>query len=103
MPKTHQRDFTRNVPIDVVRYIPSFLQAHYLIISKTYQRDDVRERDRQRDHFQKCYIFVARRTRRRASLVALVVALVCGQSRDFRVCRRIPRRAHIGVFCIYTH
>ena len=27
-------------------------QTHYLIIAETYQRDDVRERDRHRDHFQ---------------------------------------------------
>ena len=46
-----------------------------LIISKTYQRDDVRERDRQRDHFQNCYIFVARRVRRRAGCHASHVAL----------------------------
>ena len=57
------------------------------------QRDDVRERDRQRDHLKNCYIFVARRAGRRAGCRAspvaldleLVVALVCGQSRDFRV------------------
>ena len=67
-------------------------QTHYLIITKTYQRDDVRERERQRDNFQNCYIFVARRAGLRASHVALVVALVCGQSREFRVCRRVTRR-----------
>ena len=56
------------------------------------------------DHFQNCYIFVARRrTGCRASHVALDVALVvawlvCGQSRDFSVCRRVPRRARVGVF-----
>ena len=33
-------------------------QTHYLIIAETYQRDDVRDRDRHRDHFQNCYIFV---------------------------------------------
>ena len=38
--------------------VASVFQTHYLIIAKTYQRDDVRERDRQRDHFQNCYIFV---------------------------------------------
>ena len=36
-------------------------QAHYLIISKTYQRDGVGERDGQRDKFHNCYIFNARR------------------------------------------
>ena len=48
-----------------------------------------------------------RRAGRRASFCAshfaLVVALVCGQSRDFRVCRRVtrhvPNRARVGVFC----
>ena len=28
---------------------------------RDYPRDDVRECDMQRDHFQNCYIFVARR------------------------------------------
>ena len=81
---------------------------------KTYQRDDVRERK----HFQICHIFVARRAGRRtgfrasyvALVVVLVVALVCGQSRDFRVCRRVPNRARrrvpnrarVGVFCSYA-
>ena len=51
---------------------------NYLIISKTYQRHDVSERD----NFQNCNIFVACRAGGRASHVALVVALVCGQSRD---------------------
>ena len=46
-----------------------------LIISKTYERDDVREHDRQRDHFQNCSIFVARRVRRRAGCHASHVAL----------------------------
>ena len=46
---------------------------HYLIIAKTYnQRDNVRERDGQRDNFQNCYIFVERRepasTGRRVSM-----------------------------------
>ena len=38
--------------------VASVFQTHYLIIAETYQRDDVRERDRHRDHFQNCYIFV---------------------------------------------
>ena len=44
-------------------------------------------------------------TEENASHFALVVALVCGQSRDFRVCRRVNRRVHyrarvrVGVFC----
>ena len=50
MRKTHQRDCPR--------YVASVFQAHYLIISRTYQRDEVREHDRQRNHFQNCYIFV---------------------------------------------
>ena len=78
------------------------------MISKTYQRDDVRDRDRQHNHFQISSIFVARRTNCCASHVALDVALVCGQSRHFRICRYVPRRvpkpafAHTrigGVFC----
>ena len=36
-----------------------FFKHIILIISKTYQRDDVRERDKQHDHFQNCYTFVA--------------------------------------------
>ena len=32
-----------------------------MVIAETYQRDDVSERDKQRVHFQNCYIFVARR------------------------------------------
>ena len=59
-----------------------------MIIGTTYQCDDSRERDRQLLHF--------RRAGRRASYapldVASVVALVCGQVRDCRVCRRVPRR-----------
>ena len=47
--KTHHRDCPRDVP----RNVPWVFQTHYLIIAKTYQREDVRERDRQRDHFQK--------------------------------------------------
>ena len=43
-----------------------------------------------------------RRAGFRASHVALVVALVCGQPRDFRVCcrvtRHVPNRARVGVF-----
>ena len=40
-----------------------------------------------------------RRAGCRASHVALVIAFVCGQSRDFRVCRRVPRRVpnHVRV------
>ena len=72
-----------------------FLNTLYLIIAKKYQRDDVRERDRERDHFQNCHIFVARRAGCRASHVAFDVALVCGQSRDFRVCCHVPRRAYL--------
>ena len=42
-----------------------------------------------------------------APVAAPVVALVCEQSRDFRVCRRVPRRVHnhpcarvhVGVLC----
>ena len=63
---------------------------------------------RQRDHFDKSYIFVARRAGRRAghrtSYVALdvasVVALVRGQSRDCPVCRRVPYRARAVVACL---
>ena len=83
-------------------------QAHYFIIFKTYHRDDVRERDGQRDNVQNCHIFVERHVsfcaRFRASHVALVFALlcalVCGQSRDFCVCRRITRRVHSRAFVI---
>ena len=83
--ETHQRDF----------------QTHYFIIGTTYQRDDVC--DRQRDIFQNLPF---RRAGRRASHagshvaldVASVVALVCGQSCDCRVCRRMPNRARGGVF-----
>ena len=72
----------------------------------------LRERDRQRDNFQNCYIFVVRRAGCHAgirvthNLASLVVALLCGQSHDFRVCRRVTRRVHnrvcarVGVFCI---
>ena len=62
-------------------------------------------RDRQCDLFQSCYIFVAPVV---ASYmldeldIVSVVALVCGQSRECRVCRRVPRRvpnrARAGVF-----
>ena len=45
-------------------------QTHYLIIAKTYQRDDVRERDRQRDNFQNCYCLVERRAGCRAGFRA---------------------------------
>ena len=45
---TNQRDCPRNVPRDVA----SVFQTHYFIIDATYQRDDVRGRDRQRDLFQ---------------------------------------------------
>ena len=79
----------------------SVFQTHFFIIGITYQRDDVRERDRQRDLFQNCYILrrAGRRANcragRRASYVALdvgpVVALLCRQSRDCRVCRRVTR------------
>ena len=103
--KRNQRDRPRDVPRDVA----SVFQTHYLIIGTTYQSDNVRERDRQQDHFQNCYIFVARRAGCRASHVALdialVVALVCGQSLDCRVCRRAPRRvpnrvrAHVHLVC----
>ena len=104
--KTHKRDCPRD---DVA----SVFQTHYLIIVKTYQRGDVSERDRQSDHFQNCYIFVTRRADCRAShagshvsLNDALVALVCGQSRDFCVCRRVPRRvanrARVRVFCTFT-
>ena len=53
--KTHQRDCPRDVPCDVASVFPT----HYLIIATTYQRDNVRERHRQLDHFQNCYIFTA--------------------------------------------
>ena len=61
-------------------------------------------RDRQRDVFKNLNF---RRAGRRASHagshvaldVASVVAFVCGQSRDCRVCRRVPNRARVGVFC----
>ena len=52
------------------------------------------------DHCQN----IPARRRTRALDVALVVALVCGQSRNFhvyrRVSRRVPNRARIDVFCI---
>ena len=84
--KTQQRD------CDVV----SVFQTYYFTIGTAYQRDNVHERDRQRDFFQNCHIFLARHAGRRAgrcggcraSYVALdvasVVALVGGQSRDCR-------------------
>ena len=80
----------------------SLFQTHYFIIGTTYQRDDVR--DRQRDLFQNLHFRRAgRRASHTGSHVALdvtsVVALVCGQSRDCRVCRRVPNRARVGVFC----
>ena len=38
-----------------------------------------------------------------ALIFVMVVALVCGHSRDFhvfrRVCRHVPSRVRIGVFC----
>ena len=33
-----------------------------------------------------------------ASHLALVFALACGQSREYRVCRRVHIRARVGVF-----
>ena len=51
----------------------SVFQTHCLIIAQTYQRDDVCERDKQRDHFRNCYILVARRAGCHASHVALGV------------------------------
>ena len=81
--KTHQSDRPRDVPRDVA----SAFQTHYLIIAQTYLCDDVRERDRRRDLFQNCYIFVARRASCRAShvasIVGLVVGLVCGHHAIF--------------------
>ena len=75
-------------------------------------------RDRQRDlfqnlHFRRAGCRASRRAGRRAGRrashagshvaldVASVVALVCGQSRDCHVCRRVPNRARarVGVFC----
>ena len=64
-----------------------------------------------KNHLQNCYISVTHRDGRRAGCrashvaldVALVFALVYGQSRDFRVPRRVHNCArspvHIGVFC----
>ena len=84
-----------------------FFKHIILIISKTYQRDDVSERDKQRDHFQNCYTVVALRAGCRASRVAfdiaLLVALVCGQSRDFRVClsSRASSRSR-SRWCVYN-
>ena len=53
-------------------------------------------RDRKRDNFQNRHIFVTHRAGCRAgvraSQVPLVVAFVCGQSRDFSVSRRSIRR-----------
>ena len=99
---------------DVPRDIALVYKDTILIISKTYQRDGVGERYGQLDNYQNCYIFVARRagcrnlqlelaTEENASHFALVVTLVCGQSRDFRVCRRVKlrvnNRVRVGVFC----
>ena len=89
-----------------------------MIISKTYERDAVDERDGKRDKFQNCYIFAARRACCRTGFRVTTainlslpqrktphIALVCGQSRDFRVCRRVSRRVpdrarvRVGVFC----
>ena len=60
------------------------------------------------DHYQNIparRLLNFRRVGFRASHVALVVALVCGQSGDFRVCRRVtrrvPNRARVRVFCAY--
>ena len=105
----------------LTRDVASVFQTRYLIIFKSYQRNAVRERDRQRDYFQNCYIFVARRSGCRAVfcashvelIVALVVVSVCGQSSEFRR-RRVPRRVSncarvrglVGClssrFCIYS-
>ena len=58
---------------------------NHLIIAKTYQPNDLRERDRQCDNFQNFYIFVACHAGCRAGFhasdVTLVVALVYGESR----------------------
>ena len=43
-------------------------------------------------YFQNCYIFVARFAGCRARHIALDITLVCWQSSDFRVCRRVTRR-----------
>ena len=59
--------FTREVARDVA----CVFQKHYLIITETYQRDDVRESDMQRHHFQNCYIFASVV----ASLVTCLIAL----------------------------
>ena len=101
--ETHQCDCPRVVSRDVA----SVFQTHYFIICLTYQRDDVC--DRQRHLFQNCCISVAPafapRAAHRASHVALdvasFVALVCEQSRDCRVPRRVPNRARarVGMFC----
>ena len=88
--ETHQRDFPRDVPRDVARDVPqdvardvaSVFQTHYFIIGTTYQRDDVR--DRQRYLFQNCYNSVA-------PVVAPAVALTCGLT--CCVGRRVGRRA----------
>ena len=87
--ETHQRDCPRDVSWDVA----SVFQTHYFIIGTTYQRDDVR--DRQRDLYQNCYISVA-------PAVALDVASVVALDSHAIVCRRVPNRPRVGVFCSLT-
>ena len=69
---------------------------------------------RQRDHFENCYIFVARHAGCRASHVALVVAVgrrvgvwkvtrfSCLRVSCRRVPRRVPNRARVSVSVFRT-
>ena len=89
--------------LDRARLLHVGYQTHYLIISKTNQRKAYASAMGNVIIF-KTNIFVARRAGFRAgfrpSHVAMVFTLVCGQSRDFRVYRRVSRRVHNRIVSI---
>ena len=95
--KPHQRDFSRDVAMVIKDTIWSF-PKHTSATTYASAIGDV--------IIFKTVTFMRAGFRAgfRASHVVLVVAFVCGLSRDFRVCRRVTRRvpngARVGVFCI---
>ena len=84
-----------------------YYQTHCIVIAETCQCKGEGEREGQREKFRNRYIFFHASGLKtgKNSHFALVFTLVCWQSGQFQICRRVTRRVHIrsrvrvGVFC----
>ena len=78
----------------LARRTASVFQTHYLITAKTYQRDNVRERDRV---IFKTVKFSSRRSSRLTCRIGRHVGVWIVTRFSSRVPRRVPNRARFGV------